>query len=261
MHFWAALAALMAALLIQIGTNFANDVFDFKKGTDTWERTGPLRVTQAGLLTPHQVLAGTGLAFGLAMLIGLYLVFLGGWPILLIGIFSILCGMAYTGGPYPLGYNGLGDLFVFIFFGLVAVGGTYYVQAGSLETSALLAALPIGCLATAILVVNNLRDRENDKKAGKRTLAVRLGERFTRWEYIYLLGFAYSVPLFIWLTGRASFWILLPLLTLPLVPPLIRDIHVERGRPLNRTLAKTASLELIYGFCYSLGYIVDRLFI
>ena len=167
--------------------------------------------------------------------------------------------MASIGAPIHWAITAWGP-FVFIFFGLVAVGGTYYVQAGSLETSALLAALPIGCLATAILVVNNLRDRENDKKAGKRTLAVRLGERFTRWEYIYLLGFAYSVPLFIWLTGRASFWILLPLLTLPLVPPH-QGYPCRKGRPLNRTLAKTASLELIYGFCYSWATLsIDYLF-
>lgn len=261
MNYWAALAALIAALLIQIGTNLANDVFDFKKGADTRERTGPLRVTQAGLLTSGQVLTGMTIIFVLAVLTGLYLISLGGWPILLIGILSILCGIAYTGGPYPLGYNGLGDLFVFVFFGLVAVCGTYYVQAGSLEISAFLAALPVGCLATAILVVNNLRDLENDRRAGKRTLAVRLGKKFTRWEYLLLLGIPYFMPVFVWLAGLASIWMLLPLLTLPLIPPLVKDIYVQKGSPLNSTLAKTARLELVYGFLYSLGYIADKLII
>src|SRR5690606_23925593 len=187
-------AALICALLIQIGTNFANDVFDYQKGTDTQERTGPLRVTQAGLLTPRQVFRGMCLVFGLAFLIGLYLIAVGGWPILVIGLLSILSGIAYTGGPYPLGYHGLGDLFVFIFFGPVAVCGTYYVQALEWSWLALISSVPVGLLSVAILIVNNYRDRHTDVKAGKRTLAVRLGGKLTRWQYGLTLALAYIVP-------------------------------------------------------------------
>ena len=170
-----ALAALLGALFIQIGTNFANDVFDFKKGADTTERLGPMRVTQVGLLTPRQVMMGMWLTFGLASVAGLYLIWIGGWPIVAIGVLSIISGIAYTGGPFPLGYKGLGDLFVFIFFGLVAVCGTYYVQAGSVTMSALALGVAVGALSVAILTVNNLRDVDNDRRAGKRTLVVRMG--------------------------------------------------------------------------------------
>ena len=182
-QFGPALAALLGALLIQIGANFANDVFDYKKGADTAERLGPTRVTQAGMLSPGQVYAGMVVVFGLATLIGVYLVLVAGWAVILIGVFSILAALAYTGGPFPLGYNGLGDIFVFIFFGLVAVCGTYFVQAGTLGALAWWGALPVGFLATAILVVNNLRDVKTDRIAGKKTLAVRFGESGARAEY------------------------------------------------------------------------------
>jgi 1,4-dihydroxy-2-naphthoate octaprenyltransferase len=255
-RFWPALAALLGALLIQIGTNFANDVFDFKRGADTSERLGPLRVTQAGLLSPQQVMVGMWLTFGLAALIGLYLVWVGGWPIIIIGLFSILSGIAYTGGPFPLGYNGLGDFFVFIFFGLVAVCGTYYVQAGTVSPLAIWAAIPVGALATAILVVNNLRDIETDRAAGKKTLAVRFGARGAQVEYLLLLGLAYSVPLLIWLLGYSTPWVLLTWLSLPLLKPLINQVLHERGRPLNLALAGTARLELIYSFLFSVGLLL-----
>jgi 1,4-dihydroxy-2-naphthoate octaprenyltransferase len=255
-----ALAALLGALLIQIGTNFANDVFDFKKGADTTERLGPLRVTQAGLLSPGQVLTGMWLTFGLATLIGLYLVIIGGWPIVVIGLLSIASGIAYTGGPFPLGYNGLGDLFVFIFFGLVAVCGTYYVQAGAVSAAALWAALPIGLLATAILVVNNLRDIETDRAAGKKTLAVRLGRQGTQVEYFLLVGLAYLVPLLMGLSGVADFWVLLTWLSIPLLKPLSQLILGQKGRPLNQALAGTARLELIYSFLFSIGFITGHYF-
>lgn len=257
---WPALAALMAALLIQIGTNFANDVFDFKKGADTIERLGPLRVTQAGLLSPKQVLAGMWLTFGLAALIGLYLVAIGGWPIVVIGLLAIAAGIAYTGGPFPLGYNGLGDLFVFIFFGLVAVGGTYYVQAGRLSPAAIWAAIPLGLLATAILVVNNLRDIETDRAAGKKTMAVRFGVRATQLEYFVLLALSYAAPLLMWLAGIARPGVMLTWLSLFLLRPLIQLILHEKGRPLNLALAGTARLELVYGLLFSVGLIVGRLF-
>ena len=255
-HFWPALAALLGALLIQIGTNFANDVFDFKRGADTSERLGPLRVTQAGLLSPHQVMLGMWLTFGLAALIGLYLIMVGGWPIIVIGLLSILSGIAYTGGPFPLGYNGLGDLFVFIFFGLVAVCGTYYVQAGSVSALAVWAAIPVGVLATAILVVNNLRDIETDRAAGKKTLAVRFGAKGAQLEYFWLLGLAYLAPLLMWLLGYSTPWVILTWLSLPLVKPLSDKVLREKGRPLNLALAGTARLELIYSFLLSLGLII-----
>ncbi len=248
-----ALAALLGALLIQIGTNFANDVFDYQKGADTSTRLGPLRVTQAGLLTPRQVMLGMIIAFALATLVGLYLVFVGGWPIVLIGLFSIASGIAYTGGPYPLGYHGLGDIFVFIFFGLVAVCGTYYVQALSLSLAAIWAALPVGLLATAILVVNNLRDIETDRQAGKRTLAVRFGERGAQLEYNLLLALSYLVPMLMWLTGYGNFGVLLALLSIPLAIPMLRLVNTEKGRILNQGLAGTARLELIYGGLFAVG--------
>jgi len=258
-RFGPALAALIAALLIQIGTNFANDVFDYQKGTDTQERTGPLRVTQAGLLTPRQVFLGMWVVFGLAFLIGLYLVAVGGWPILVIGVLSILSGIAYTGGPYPLGYHGLGDLFAFLFFGPVAVCGTYYVQALSLDWHVLLASIPMGLLTTAILVVNNYRDLPTDRKAGKRTLAVRLGPKGTRWEYVLLLEISFLVPVIIWQRDGGSPWMLLPLLTIPLAVRLIKDMYLKQGTALNETLAGTGKLELMYGICYALGYILTNM--
>lgn len=258
-RFGPALAALLAALLLQIGSNLANDVFDYKKGTDTKERTGPLRVTQAGLLTPRQVMIGMWAVFALAFLIGTYLIWIGGWPVLTIGILSIIFAIAYTGGPFPLGYHGLGEIFVFIFFGPVAVCGTYYVQAGSLATSAWWASLPIGFLITAILVVNNFRDLEEDKKNGKKTLAVRLGPSMTQFEYFFFLASSGVVPLIMWLTAQTSGWIFLTWLFIPLALPLIKDIRTKKGAPLNATLAGTAKLSLVYSILFSIGYLLGNL--
>lgn len=259
-NLWPALAALAGALLIQIGTNFANDVFDFKKGADTTERLGPIRVTQAGLLSPRQVMLGMWITFGLATAAGLYLVSVGGWPVVVIGLLSIVSGIAYTGGPFPLGYHGLGDLFVFIFFGLVAVCGTYYVQALTVSAAAIWTSVPIGLLATAILVVNNLRDIETDRAAGKKTLAVRFGARGAQIEYLLLLIVSYTVPPLTWLTGVSRPWVMLAWLSLLLVKPLIHLIMNEKGRPLNQALAGTARLELVYGFLFSVGLIIGRFF-
>ncbi len=256
--FGPALAALSGALLLQVGANLANDVFDFKKGADTTRRLGPVRVTQAGLLSPGQVLLGMWLTFGLAALAGLYLALVGGWPVVAIGLFSIAAAIAYTAGPFPLGYNGLGELFVFIFFGPVAVGGTYYVQAGALSPTALWSALPIGLLAMAILVVNNLRDIDTDRAAGKKTLAVRLGARGARIEYLLLVGGAYAIPLLMWLLGLSGPWPLLSWLSWPLVLPLVRFIRREKGRPLNPALARTAQLELAYAALFALGLLAGR---
>ena len=220
----AALVALFAALMIQIGSNFANDLGDFHRGTDRVGRVGPTRVTTAGLLTPGQVKAGMVVVFGLAALAGLYLIYLGGWPILVVGVASILAAVAYTIGPLPFGYYGLGDLAVFVFFGLIAVVGTYYVQALEVTPLAILAAVPMGCLITGILVVNNIRDADSDRAAGKRTLAVLLGRGGARIEYIALIVVAYAIPFVLWLGLGLRPTVLLPLLTLPLAVRLIRTV-------------------------------------
>jgi len=250
------LAALLASLLIQIGTNLANDYFDHKKGADTAERLGPTRVTQAGLIAPGAVRNAMLASFGLAALCGAYLIMVGGWPILLIGLLSIAAGILYTGGPFPLGYNGLGDVFTFVFFGLVAVVGTDYLHTGAVRWVALLAALPVALLVTAILVVNNLRDAPTDKVAGKRTLAVILGERFARTEYAVLVLVAYVLLPTVWMWGGASPAILLPWLSIPLAMRLLDEVGTQRGRPLNKALAGTARLHLVFGVLLTLGLVI-----
>jgi 1,4-dihydroxy-2-naphthoate polyprenyltransferase len=253
----AALAALLGAMLIQIGTNFLNDVDDFERGADTAERLGPTRVTQSGLLTATEVRrAGWG-AFAAAAAFGLYLIACAGWPILVLGIAAIVSAWAYTGGPWPLGYNGLGDLFVFLFFGLAAVVGTYYVQA--LHTNGIVwtAALAAGALATAILVVNNARDVDSDRAAGKRTIAVRLGQRAARMEHAGLVAIAYAVPVFLWASGATSAWVLLPWLSLPLAWKLVRDVMtITDGPAFNVALHHTARLHLVFGLLFATGLIL-----
>lgn len=253
-----AAAALLGALLLQIGANFANDVFDFEKGADTAERLGPTRAVQAGLITPAAMRRGMYLVFALALVVGVYLTLVSGPIILAIGIVSILSAIAYTGGPYPLGYNGLGDLFVFGFFGVVAVCGTVFVQVGSVPALALWCSLPVGALATAILVVNNLRDQETDARAGKRTLAVRWGKRAAIYEYALLVALAYAVPAFLATSSLGARFVLLPLLTLPLARRLVRAVATETGRALNARLAGTAQLLLLFGVLFSLGLVLDR---
>lgn len=249
----AALACLATAILLQIGSNLANDVFDFERGTDTAERAGPVRVTQAGLLTPAQVKIGMLVVFGLAALFGLYLAFLGGWPIILLGLAAILSAIAYTGGPFPLGYYGLGDLFVFLFFGLASVAGTYYVQAGFVSAAAWWMAVPPGMIITAILVVNNLRDLENDRKAGKRTLAVILGERKSKAEYLICMIAAYLIiPLAAYL-DILPWSSLLTWLSLPLAIRTARIVFTQKGRPLNAALAGTGQVALLFSILFWIG--------
>jgi 1,4-dihydroxy-2-naphthoate polyprenyltransferase len=248
-----ALAAALGALLLQIGSNFANDYFDYFKGADTPDRLGPTRVTASGLITPADLRWGMVAVFGMAALVGIYLIVVGGWPILAVGVASILAAILYTGGPFPFGYYGLGDLFVFIFFGLVAVCGTYWVQALTLSWPVVMVAIPPGLLVTAILVVNNLRDIETDQRAGKYTLAVRLGRRGTRIEYSILLGAAYLFPLILWLIYAFSPLVLLPWLTFPLALRLLRQIWREEGRPLNKALAGTAQLGLFFSLALAIG--------
>jgi 1,4-dihydroxy-2-naphthoate octaprenyltransferase len=251
-----ALAALTVALLLQIGSNVANDVFDFERGADTSERQGPLRVTQAGLLTPAQVKRGMWVIFGLAALCGLYLTFLRGWVVVAIGLAAILSAIAYTGGPFPLGYYGLGDIFVFIFFGLAAVAGTYFVQVGSVSAAAWWMSVPVGLIITAILVVNNLRDIENDRKAGKHTLAVRLGERGTRIEYLLCMTVAYLVLPLAALLGIVPWMALLAWLSLPLAIKSTRTVFTQAGRPLNAALAGTGQTAFVFSLLFWVGMVM-----
>ena len=248
-----ALAALVGAMLIQIGTNLTNDYYDFKKGADTEERLGPKRVTQSGLIAPGVVLASALTCFGLAVLTGIYLVVEGGWPIVAIGLASVAADYAYTGGPFPLAYHGLGDVFVFIFFGLVAVPGTYYVQSLTVGPAAWWAAIPVGAIGTALLVVNNLRDGTTDVKAGKRTLVVRLGTTAGKAEYVLLLAMAYVTPLAMWGLGLASPWVLLALLSAPVAVAPLKLVLGARGAALNPALGGTAKLQLVFGLLFSVG--------
>jgi 1,4-dihydroxy-2-naphthoate octaprenyltransferase len=251
-----ALAALIVAVAIQIGTNFANDLGDFRRGADTTARVGPTRVTSAGLLSPRQVALGMWASFGVAAAAGLYLAAVGGWPVLLAGAASIAAGLAYTAGPLPLGYYGLGDLAVFVFFGLVGTIGTYYVQALAVTPLASASAVPVGALITAILVVNNLRDADTDRAAGKRTLAVLLGRRGARSEYLALVIVAYAAPIVLMLFFGQRAWILLPFLTLPLAIRLTQAVFTILGPELNRTLAGTSQLALLYSLAFSAGLLL-----
>jgi 1,4-dihydroxy-2-naphthoate octaprenyltransferase len=250
---WPAIAALIGASLLQIGANFANDVFDFERGADTHDRLGPQRATQQGWISAEQMKRAMWLTFGAALLTGIYLTAVAGWPVMALGLASIAAAYLYTGGPKPYGYLGLGDLAVFVFFGFGAVAGTYYVQAHSVSTLAWLAAIPIGALATAILVVNNLRDIETDARAGKHTLAVRLGDGMTRSYYLLLLAIAYLVPAFLWWRGLAQAWVMLPWLSLPLALRLASRMRHERGLALNGCLVRTARLEVVFGLLFAIG--------
>ena len=266
-----AVMAFVGAALIQIGTNFANDYYDAIKGADTEDREGFTRVTQSGLISPEQVKLATIVTFGLAILSGTYLVYVGGLPILVIGLVSVVCGWAYTGGPYPLGYHGLGDLFVFVFFGLVAVTGTYYVQAaavlaepltmtipaGTITREAVVSSLPIAAISTAIIVVNNIRDLETDTETGKRTLAVRLGYRWSRLEYVAMLALAYVVPVWFWLGTDYGPGVLLALVTLPYAAMVARTVVTRTdGEALNPALEQTGKLLALYAVCFAGGLVM-----
>jgi 1,4-dihydroxy-2-naphthoate octaprenyltransferase len=255
----AAMVCLLAALLLQIGSNLANDVFDYEKGADQGERFGPTRVTQSGMLTPGAVKRGMLVVFGLSIVLGIYLIVVGGWPILVIGLAAIISAIIYTGGPFPLGYHGLGDLFVFVFFGLVAVTGTYYVQALRVDFKVWWMATAMGLLTVAILVVNNLRDIDSDGKANKRTLAVRFGKTFARLEYMFCLLGAYIVPVALWGVGELPFFSLLILFTIPVGVRLVLAVYRDVGKVLNKTLAGTGQLELLYAMCFALGIMIDSL--
>lgn len=263
-----ALAAFVGATLIQIGTNFANDYYDAVKGADTEEREGFTRVTAGGLIDPAEVKRAMYLTFAAAILVGTSLVYVGGVPILVVGLLSVASGIAYTGGPYPLGYHGLGDLFVFVFFGVIAVTGTYYVQAvttlagafpvgipeGTVPLAAVVASLPVAGLSTAVLVVNNVRDREEDAQTGKRTLAVRFGYTFSRIEYVGLLALAYAVPVWFYVQKGAGFTVFLSFLSLPLAGAVTRTVLTETGGDeLNPALSQTGQLLALYALLFGAG--------
>jgi 1,4-dihydroxy-2-naphthoate octaprenyltransferase len=251
-----ALAALGGALAIQIGTNFANDVFDAESGADGPDRIGPVRAVSAGLISAAAMKHAMIAAFVLASAFGLYLTATAGWPIVAIGLASIAAGIAYTGGPWPLGYHGLGDVFVMAFFGFVAVCGTAFVQLGYVPALAVWASVPVGALATAILVVNNIRDRATDVRAGKRTLAVRFGRRAAIVEYTLLLAAAYAVPIVL-AASAGSAWRLLPLATMPLAWRRLRDlVGAASGPVFNGCLAATAQLTLVHGALFAVGLVL-----
>ncbi len=248
---------MLVALLLQITANLANDLSDFRKGADTPDRTGPVRVAAAGLVSERQLEVAIGTTVALAGLVGLGLTLIGGPILLVIGALAIGAAIAYTGGPWPYGYRGLGDVFVFVFFGLVAVIGTAYLQVGRVEPLFAAAAIPVGALTTAILVVNNLRDIPTDTAAGKRTLAVILGVRGTRAEYLSLLVAAFIIPVLLVAAGRGLV-VLLPLVALPIAAPLLRTVRTfDEPRQLNPALKGTARLALAYGVLFAIGLALD----
>jgi 1,4-dihydroxy-2-naphthoate polyprenyltransferase len=253
-------AAMLGAVFIQIGTNLSNDYSDARRGADAEDRLGPVRVTAGGLVPPRQVLVATYVAFGLAVLAGAYLIATSGWELLLIGVASILAGVLYTGGPRPYGYEGLGEVFVFLFFGVVAVSGSYFAQVERFTWEAFVLAVPVGLLASAILVVNNVRDLETDRRAGKRTLAVRLGRPRARTLYAAMVYGAFACAPIPWLAGsdELSAWLLLPLPALPLAVPVVRTVRRRTDGPsLNGALGRTGMLQLMFCALLSAGILAS----
>jgi 1,4-dihydroxy-2-naphthoate octaprenyltransferase len=251
-------AALVGAVFIQVGTNLSNDYSDARRGADSEDRLGPVRVTAGGLVPPGKVLLATWVTFGLAVLCGVYLVAVAGPELIAVGAASILAGVLYTGGPRPYGYEGLGELFVFLFFGLVAVTGSYFVQVRELAWPAFACAVPVGLLASSILVVNNVRDLETDRRAGKRTLAVRLGRERTRALYTAMIALAFALAPLPWALGSMTGWLLLAWLAIPLAVPLVRIVRTRVDGPtLNGALARTGMLQLVFCLLFSAGILAS----
>jgi 1,4-dihydroxy-2-naphthoate octaprenyltransferase len=253
-------AAMVGALFIQVGTNLSNDYSDARRGADADDRLGPVRVTAGGLVPPRQVLIATYVAFGVAVLAGIYLIAVAGWELLAIGVASILAGVLYTGGPRPYGYEGLGEVFVFLFFGVVAVSGSYFAQVQRLEWEAFALSIPVGLLAAAILVVNNVRDLETDRRAGKRTLAVRLGRGRTRSLYAAMVYVAFLIVPVTWLAGADAIdvWVMLSWLALPLAVPVVRIVRNRAdGASLNGALARTGLVQLAFCVLLSAGLLLS----
>jgi 1,4-dihydroxy-2-naphthoate octaprenyltransferase len=252
-------AALFGAIFIQVGTNLSNDYSDARRGADADDRLGPVRVTAGGLVPPSQVLIATYVSFGLAIVAGIYLVAVAGWLLLAIGAASILAGVLYTGGPRPYGYAGLGEAFVFLFFGVVAVAGSYYVQVTHLQWEAFALSVPVGLLAAAILVVNNVRDIDSDRRAGKRTLAVKLGRERTRMMFAASVYAAYPLALVTWVAGPLRAWVALSWLSLPLAAALVRIVRTKTDGPsLNGALARSGMLQLCFCVLLSAGLLLSR---
>jgi 1,4-dihydroxy-2-naphthoate octaprenyltransferase len=259
-HWLRFVMAMLGALFIQVGTNLSNDYSDARRGADTEDRLGPVRVTAGGLVPPRQVLVATYVAFGLAVLAGAYLIATAGWELLLVGAASILAGVLYTGGPKPYGYEGLGEVFVFLFFGLVAVGGSYFAQTEQMEWEALALSVPVGLLAAALLVVNNVRDLETDRRAGKRTLAVRLGRPRARTLYAAMVYLAFVIAQVPWIVGsdELSPWLALPLVAIPLAAPIVRNVRSRTDGPsLNAALGRTGMLQLVFCVLLSAGILLS----
>jgi 1,4-dihydroxy-2-naphthoate octaprenyltransferase len=253
------LAALIGAIFIQVGTNLSNDYSDARRGADADDRLGPVRVTAGGLVPPKQVLLATYISFGVAVLAGAYLIAVAGWLLLVIGAASILAGVLYTGGPRPYGYEGFGELFVFLFFGIVAVVGSYFVQVKHLHWEAFALAVPVGLLAAAILVVNNVRDIDSDRRAGKRTLAVRIGRARTRAMFGAMVYVSYILTPVTWAFGPLTAWLLLPWLTLPPAASIVREVRNRVDGPsLNKALAQTGLLQLSFCVLLSAGLLLSR---
>jgi len=248
--------ALLCSLLIQIGTNFTNDLYDYIKGADTKKRKGPVRVLASGLISVKEMKVGIIIVFGTAFLLGIYLVISINIFILIIGIISISAGIIYTAGPFPLAYNGLGDLFVFVFFGIVGTMGTFYLHTQQISILSFLVSVPVGALITNILIVNNYRDIEEDKSAGKKTLAVFLGRTFTRWQFIVLLVLSYIVSIILFLDYNFSYWIFLPYITIPVTLVIVKMMFTSAGEALNKTLELTAKLAGLFGLLFSIGLII-----
>jgi 1,4-dihydroxy-2-naphthoate octaprenyltransferase len=253
------LGALIGAIFIQVGTNLSNDYSDARRGADTEDRLGPVRVTAGGLVPPRRVLLATYVSFGIAVLAGVYLVIVAGWQLLLVGAASILAGVLYTGGPRPYGYEGLGELFVFLFFGIVAVAGSFFVQVKHLDWEAFALAVPVGLLASAILVVNNIRDIDTDRRAGKRTLAVRVGRQRARTMFAVIVYLAFVLAPPAWIFGPLKPWVLLSWLTLPLAAQVVRTVRNRADGPsLNQALAQAGILQLTFCMLLSAGLLLSR---
>lgn len=256
-QWWISFCALMGALLIQVGTNLVNDAVDFRKGADREDRLGPRRVTQSGLLSARTVMWGGFVCFVLAVFFGVPLVIHGGWVIVTIGLLSVLFGYLYTAGPFPLAYVGLGDLFVVLFFGLVAVGGVYYLHSGGFNSEALILGLQIGFLSTVLIAINNLRDVVQDATANKKTLAVRFGRRFVQWEILCLWIFTFSLNFYWWQQGK-TWAALLPLTTLPVAIPVVKGIFkTEPGPHFNGYLARASLVQMLFGFLLATGFLLQ----
>ena len=252
-------AALVGAIFIQVGTNLSNDYSDARRGADTEDRLGPVRVTAGGLVPPSRVLVATYVSFGVAVLAGIYLIVVAGWQLLLVGAASILAGVLYTGGPRPYGYEGLGEVFVFLFFGIVAVAGSFFVQVRYLDWEAFALAVPVGLVAAGILVVNNVRDIETDRRAGKRTLAVRLGRARTRRLFAAMIYGAYLLLFVTWVFGPLTGWVMLPWLTMTVGAETVREVRNRVDGPsLNRALAQTGMLQLAFCMLLAAGVLISR---